>query len=363
MRVLFAGEPNDGISVSSHHARLLAQVGVEVAFDEPGLSWRQVGRDVDIVHVVTGLQTDNALLRRIVKARSTGAAIIRFWTGLDVLWAQVHGPTLRFAQTLDHLRCLQIAPTPDLADRLRRIGISARPGPVATALVCARQNPQPLPPQFTVLARLPADRREFFGGPIVDALIRRFRAARFLILGDDPARYRGIESVEALPYVDDVSRTIQRATVLVQPVRWGRRSRLMLEVLSHGRHVVSSIPHEQARFAETTEGFAAALRELGADPPFHLEGREHACRDEDRGIISHALHRELERCLDESACGPRSNGAWLAGMAALRNPLVCGTRSFAAPAIDKLPQDLSFLGLLLPAGEPHLAATGAGGGL
>lgn len=343
MRVLFAGELDDGISVSSHHARLLAQAGIEVAFDEPDRPWREVGRGVEVLHVVTGLQSDNGLLRRVLAARAGRVGIIRFWTGLDALWARVHGPTRRFAQVLDQLGAIQLTPTQELAEGLRRIGVSARPGVIASMHISSMEHPQPLPAQLTVLCRLPADRREFFGGHVVDALVRRFRVARFLILGDDPDRYRGIDNVEVAPFVEDVSRTIQRASVLVLPVRWACRSRLMLEALSHGRHVVGGPVCPHARAAHAVEDYAAALRDLLPDPPFNLAGREDACRLHDRAMTLPSLHRELTRCLDESMRGP-----WLAAKVAMRNPGVYGRRTYDPPSADALPPDLGFLRLLLP---------------
>jgi hypothetical protein len=364
MRVHFVGEADDGQSVSSHHARLLASCGEAVSFDQPRASWMHVCRQADVIHVVTGLQRSNVLLRRLMAARACGVAIVRYWTGLDMLWAEAHAPTLRFAQTLQALGAHQLAPSPRAVERLAALGLVARVGEVASLHISASIQPQPLPAQFTVLCHLPREYRTFYGGDVLDALIRRFKATRFLVLGDDPQRYQGIETVEAIESTDDIVRTLMRATVLIRPVAWACRSRLMLEALSLGRYAIGTFDWPGCARANTVEEFAAALRDLVPQPPFNLTGRELVCRAHDRAQARTALQAELNLAMTEAARQGRAGGAWQTMMVALRTPQLYGSRPFPEPSLADLHGDLAPLAMLLngahaEAASPTAALNGA----
>ena len=207
MHVHFVGENDDGISVSSHHARALAEAGVETSFDDAGQARDSFARSADAVHLVSYEQMDNSLLRRVAGIRASGVPIARFWTGRDVLWAQFHEGTRLIAAALARLGVVQLCRTPAMVHELAALHIDASQGPLLSLNVTSKQQPEPLPARFSALCYLPSRHRDLYGGPLVDSLIRLMTDVRFLVLGDTRTDYSAAGNVESLGFVEDISRS------------------------------------------------------------------------------------------------------------------------------------------------------------
>ena len=359
MHVRFVGEADDGISVSSHHARALAKAGVEVSFDGDETPSENQSARGDVIHVVSFEQQNNALLRRLVAARMAGAAIVRYWTGRDAIWAKHHQPTLDFARTLGQLGAVQICRTPELADELAVYGIDARPIPIISPNLSSSAQPRPIPRVFTVLCYLPRERRMFHGSETVEYLVRRFPAVRFLILGDGRELFEGMRNVESIGLVDDCTRAIQRATVFVDARLDGALSRLALETMCHGRHVVSGYPHPLGRLARTTPEFAETVRSLRRDATFNLSGRERVCRENDQNEAVRALRRILEDAVEPGRLNLAFGGGVRGAAAMLRNLHLLRYRESPLPRIEALPPEAHALRALL-IGEMNASASVSG---
>ncbi len=347
MHVHFVGEDDDGISVSSHHARALVEAGIEASFDDQGTVAGSACRHADVVHLVTYEQMDNSLLRRMAAIRASGTPIVRFWTGRDVLWARFHEGTRQVGQALARLGVTQLCRTAAMVDQLAAVGIPASCGPILSLNLTSGEQPEPLPVRFTVLCYLPSRRRTFYGGELIDALIRRLPDVRFLILGDEATDYSLGSNAESLGFVKDISRTIRRSTVTVQPRLDGTLSRLTLEMLCHGRHAVTTHPWPYCRQADSLEGFVKALRALRLEQVFNLEGREEVCRAHDRALSLAALQDILARCSEAAPLDRKLRGGWVALAAALRNPGILSRKTFDPPDLDILPPEAAALRTLL----------------
>jgi hypothetical protein len=359
MHIRFVGEADDGISVSSHHARALAQSGVTVSVDTGSASGAESGPRADVIHLVTFEQRSNALLRRLVAARMGGAAIVRYWTGRDVLWATYHEPTRDFARALVQLGAVQACRTAALAEKLAECGVVATPIPVVSAHLSSIVQPRPMPSAFTVLSYLPRDRRGFHGGAIVEALVRRLPAMRFLVLGETGEKFAGLRNVESLGVIEDIARAIQRATVVIDARLDGALSRLMLEAMCHGRHVVSGYPLPHGHLARTVDEFAAALRSLRREAAFNLAGREYVCCEHDQ----YKAVQSLRRILDDAVEPGRLNLAFAGGVrgaaAMWRNPHLLGQRRFPLPDGETLPPEADPLRALLRDASDAIVAVSA----
>ncbi|UCF32710.1 MAG: glycosyltransferase [Phycisphaerales bacterium] len=347
MHVHFMGESDDAMSVSSHHAWLLSSSGATVSFDDGRSRPRSVPRKADVIHLVTFGQTDNRLLRCLLSARKAGTAIVRCWTGIDYLWARFHPPSRRFAHAVGQLGAVQIASSELLARDLSSIGVSAEAGIVASRHVSSRGEPHPLPEQLTVLCHLPSSCRRFYGGPVVDYLIRRLPFIRFIILGDQETDYSPFPNVESLGFTEDVVRSIQRATVTIHPLAYGETSRFIVEALSHGRHAVTSFDWPHCVRARTPEEFEQVLRRMPARPPFNLAGREYVCSIYDKTLAQRALHDLMKRAVNESRSTSRFHGKLQAASVVMRYPGVYSRRPFALPHPDSLPPQAEPFRLLL----------------
>lgn len=347
MHVRFVGEADDGISVSSQHARALAQSGVTVSFDAGSAPGAESGPRADVIHLVTFEQRSNALLRRLVAARMGGAAIVRYWAGRDVLWAKYHEPTRDFARALVQLGAVQACRTAALADELAECGVAATPIPVVSAHLSSIVQPRAIPSAFTVLCYLPRERRGFHGAAIVEALLRRLLAMRFLILGETGEKFAGLQHVEPLGVVEDSARAIQRATVVFDARLDGALSRLMLEAMCHGRHVVSGYPLPHGRLARTVDEFSTALRSLRREASFNLSGREYVCCEHDQHNAVRSLRRILEDAVEPGRFSLTFAGGFRGAAAMLRNPHLLRQRYFPLPDGETLPPEAGPLRVLL----------------
>lgn len=319
MHIHFVGEPDDGMSLSSHHARLLERAGCRTSFasasEAPILSG-SVGTAAAVapspavtvpsssptpliegsrstgafaVHAVFNEAPDAALVRQLLAQREMGIPVLRFWTGADLLWAQFDEPARTRGQALASAGVWQFCRSDAAVAKLATLGIEARRFPLFSACVWNGAPPQPLPQQFTALCYLPPDRRAFHGAELIDSLTRWLPRVRFFILGGDRASYPGQSNVEPLGRVDDVIRTIQRSTVLLQARLDTAPSRLMIEALSLGRHVISNCPWTNCAAARTADEYLVAIRRVQRDLAFNLLGREEVCRGHDRAIASSVL--------------------------------------------------------------------------
>lgn len=352
MRVLFLGEADDGISVSSHHARALRECGAETRFETPSQDGN--AKRADVIHLVAYEQTDSQLLRRLAKSRLVGTSMVRFWTGRDVLWAERHEPSRAFAMALTRMGVTQVARSPDMVARLERIGVAAAVGPVVSPNIHSTHEPEPMPAVFTVLCRLPTSRRESSGGAIVDRLIERLGNVRFLILGDAETSYAARKNVESLGQVEDASRAILRSTVLIVPRVDGSLSRLALEMLCHGRHVISRHPLPHSAQAGDVESYFKAIRLLERDLSFNLAGREYVCEHYSTTRTTRELHALLESCIDPGDVDRRGGGRWMGAMGALSQAGLVKDKHYALPDPRELPPDDPFRALLADAHRSRL---------
>jgi len=352
MRVVFVGERDDGISVSSHHAAALAGCGAQVWFDT-GSFESPTGARPELIHLVTFEQTDFTLLRRLALARMAGTPIVRFWTGRDLLWAERHAPSRQFALALVRLGAGQFARTPEAVARLERLGVAATIGPLLSPGVHATHEPEPMPAAFTVLCHIPALRRSSCGGALIDRLTERLGNVRFLILGDTETNYSGRKNVESLGVVDDAARAIQRSTVLVQPRIDASPSRLALEMLCHGRHVISTYAAPHFIHADREESFFTSIRALEREVGFNLVGREYVCERYATPRVTRELHSLLESRLEPGEPDRPTSGRLGGCVAVLGQAGLLRAKQFALPAPGDYPEDDPFGKLVCDAAREY----------
>lgn len=347
MHVHFVGEHDDSISVSSHHARALCEVGYDVSFAPPHGPDHGDLQTVDAVHVVTREQLSTRLFRRLAAARVAGIPMVRFWTGRDVLWAQHHAPTRSIGVALQKLGVVQRCRTDQGVEDLASLGVDAAIGPIVNPNLSDRAQPEPLPTHFTALCYLPSRRRAFCGGELIDRMIRALPDVRFLILGDSGTDYGASKNVESLGLIEDIARAILRSTVVLQPRLDGVLSRLSLEALSHGRHVIGRRAWACCHCAETPADFVQKMRELKHSPSFNLDGREHVCAKYEKRAAVGELCALLREITNRRFSRRRILGGWLGVAAILRSSHLLTDREFSPPAVEDLGEsDHAFAALL-----------------
>jgi len=315
MHIAFVGETDDGLSPSAHHAMALRSAGWQVTFDH--LGERLAGPHLDGVHLITHGQSDDRLMCNVLAARSAQIPVLRFWTGPDLVWAEFHEPSRMVAQALAHAGVCQYCRTESARERLAALSIAAETAPIVSAHLSAGTQPHPLPQQFTALCHLPSSRREFCGGAVIDSLIRWLPRVRFIVLGDRLGDYSAFKNVESLGLTDNVVRQIQRSTVALHARLDREPSRLMLESLALGRHVIANCPWPHCHFADSLDKILAAVRALQRDLTFNLAGREAVCREHDYAAAACRLRGMFEQAAS-AGIGANLPAAWQASVAACR---------------------------------------------
>jgi hypothetical protein len=280
MRILFMGESGGGVDVTSQNARALGRVGADVEFDAgdgwSSKAWRETCRRIDLIHLITYSQHDPWLLRKLWVARLYGVPVVRMWVGSDVLWANQFAAAGEFARALTGLGAVNLTVADHLADELRGIGIGAATIPIIADFFAEPGDSPPLPEQPTVLAYLTSDyRRRFYGGHIIDEMIRRRPEVKFLIVNDPDTDYSDWPNVESPGTISDMQPIYARSTVLVRPTAHDGMPRMMLEALSFGRHAICSHPYPQCLHANTLDGFFDGLDRVLADATLNEAGREY----------------------------------------------------------------------------------------
>ncbi len=341
MRVHFISDAWDAPSLAAQHALAMQRHGAAVTTDltEEGCGWRALVRDTDVVHLTFGLARDYATLRRVRTARMCGAAVVRYWNGLDVLWANAHAATRRIGRALADLGVMQWAPNEAVAAALAHIGINADIVPPADLNVSADAQPHAFPKTFTLLVHLPAERRELCGGGIVDSLIDRLPGVRFLILGDDAARYAGRQNVEVLGPVDDMLRTLVRATAVLDVKLFPSAHRLAIEAMSMGRHVITTAAVPHARHADSADALVGAVALLRRDPHFNLEGREYTAQHHDGALRATAILERFRAAIEPGRTALAMRGSAAGARLALTFPAIYSRRPVPPPMLESVPSD------------------------
>lgn len=347
MHVQFVGEPDDGICVSSHHAGALRSLGMEISFAGGTCGVQVETSRPDVIHLVTFEQLSNELLRQLVAARIAGTQIIRYWSGRDLVWARHHEPSKEFAQALAALGVVQLCRSADIAEGLGDLEIAAKVLPVISANISSTADPQSLPQQFTVLAYLPDYRSDFHGGDVVEALIRSLPLVRFLILGGAGSRLADVPNVEWLEYCTDSVRAIHRSTVVIDPRLDAGLSRIALEGLCHGRHVVAGYRLPHAFEARSTEDFLQAIRAVRENPYYNLDGRSFVWHEHEFHAAAKALRREVEDAVEPGRLNLVLEGGLRGAAATLKSPQLLSPHSFPLPGAADLPEEAYALKALL----------------
>lgn len=334
MRVHFVGELDNGVTLSSRHAAALRQAGLLAAFDEPDASWRRTCADTDVIHVVGRAFTDFSLVRRMRIARAAGVAVLRYWTGVDVLWARCHEATRMTAWALSALGAVQLAASAEVAAHLGDLGIEAEVQPPANPAVSVCSEPRPFPEIFTVLCFMPAAERHARQGHELNRLIGRLPSVRFLLLTDDRVSYEGHANAECIESPADNQRTVNRATMVLDARPFDSARRLAVEALSAGRHVVAARPFPFALRAADLDARAEAIRTLRRTPSFNLAGREYVGREFDGRMHAASLRRRLEQALEPGRARLAIEGRVKAASLVMRMPRLLSRRRFPLPDPD-----------------------------
>lgn len=235
-----------------------------------------------------------SLLRRTLP----GAVACHYWLGTDVVdtLVEARAGTLRsdvLSATRDDLH---LVGAPWLGSELEAVDLHA-----ITAYVPlpyrSPEEPPPLPTEFRVLTYLPRDRFDFYGGEAVIEAARRLPDVGFDVvgaLGSTPPPVP--QNVTWHGWVEDMTASYARATVVVRIPRHDGLGATVVEGLLHARHVIYTheVPFVRTISPATAQGLVDALGDLwdahraGQLAP-NLSGRSYALDEFDETRLADHL--------------------------------------------------------------------------
>jgi len=246
----------------------------------------------DIVVAVGGPQPD-ALITACARQFRIPVGVI--WAGSDVVRiAPVYEATARVrARRFQHAAC-----SGGVQTELRKLGIDAAEVPIVAA--SPPESIVPLPSMFTVLAYSQQSHEYLYGLDVVLEAARRFPRAQFNVVGDSAPTHSEPQNVKFLGWSNRISKQLDGTTVLLRPTRHDGLSRMVVEALARGRHVIWSEPLQGARHAKDADACFRHLAELHAA---HVAGRLEVNHDGLRCVRSYytpeKVSRRIERYFDD----------------------------------------------------------------
>ncbi len=196
--------------------------------------------------------------------------VLWHWIGSDVL--SVSTNTSAFRRRLVDKFIVRggaghLADSPQLAEELRELGVSA--SVVRLLTKCMEAAVEPLPARPCVLAYWNDERMKFYGGDIVMQLAREFPQVEFKIVAANGVGVADAPpNVKFLGYQKDLGPIYRQCTALIRLPEHDSLSAMVLEALARGRYVIYNKPMEGVYYAADIDHARAALRDiLGLSQP------------------------------------------------------------------------------------------------
>ena len=234
-----------------------------------------------------------------------------------------------------------------LVEELAQIDVQAQYTPIITPHISALAKPRPLPKQLTVLCYLPTQKRRFYGADIIDRLIQDLPQVHFIVLCDADTDYSSHPNVESLGLVEDLEPVMARCTVHVRPTLHDGTPRLVLEMLSRGRHAICTQAYPHCHQANTLAEFKNVLSRLESSANFNLPGREFVCKHFETARTTACLHAKIEEVVSPPPDPPSGSGRRQAFKLLSRCPWMLSRKCFPLPRRQDLPDEAEPLPVLL----------------
>ena len=215
-------------------------------------------KKVDIVQATLYEERDfPGVLYRFLLAKFFRRQTVRLWVGTDVLLVLQQEKERFLSKVLDRLTDSNIVVSDNLRDELEQVGIHSEyiPQPFCNAQVI---EPLPLPEQFTVLAYLPDNRREFYGFHIIGSLAVEFPDIQFLVVGGNGGTEERLLNLQYVGMTNDMETIYKKASLLIRITEHDGLPRMVIEALLRGRNIIWS---QKFPFCHHAENYSQ-VREL-----------------------------------------------------------------------------------------------------
>jgi len=263
------------------------------------VGWAQRLADLarcDLAYSWTGNINPGLFLRA---ARALGKKkVIILWSGTDIFFAAQQLKAGRKDSWVSSR--MHWAVSPWLAEEVRALGVDCEY--VQTSFV-QPVVPSPLPEEFSVLTYAPSLKKgALYGVDRILEVAAKLPNIRFQLVGLEGESLSGVPKNLCVFGKVNLEQVYGCSTVLWRPVRHDGLSFMVLEALSHGRHVLYSYALPGCRQVTSTDNAVeqiTRLRDLHASHDLHLnqEGINAIARDYDREIVRKRLLDRWEQVI------------------------------------------------------------------
>jgi len=231
-------------------------------------------RKARVIHYVGSVSS--LLFLRV--ARCLGKRVVLHWVGTDVmkLGESVEGGNRRLLKFYKAVPHFHFADSPEIAEELAALGISAQVFRLLPDSVTPRDLPMPERP--AVLVYWSPERREFYGGRIIDALAEEFPQVRFYVVGSSGEGAPQHPNMKYLGWLESLEEIYRKVSVLIRLPEHDSLSVMVLEMLSRGRWVIYSKPFPHTEFAADLDEARLALRRCLSRTGKNEAGQEYVQR-------------------------------------------------------------------------------------
>ncbi len=206
-------------------------------------------------------------------ARVMGKRTINHWVGTDVLMVLEDARLQPMARGAARFISQHLTVAPWLVEELATAGIRADLLPLVTP---ERYNLRTRPAPAGVLAYLPDDRADFYGGQIVYAAARQLPEIPFAVVAGTQERQPALPNVRYFGWVSDIAPLYEQYPILLRVARHDGLPKMVLEALAFGNQVIFEYPLGGCRHATTAAGVLAAVHAIIAEGcPVNIAGAEH----------------------------------------------------------------------------------------
>jgi hypothetical protein len=198
--------------------------------------------------------------------------VIRTWAGTDAYNCLPDSGIRASALELDKIVSANLAASENLVAELSSVGLSAE---VLPAVLSSPESYQPRDKTFrprAVLVYLPATRKEFYGYPIVQAMVQRFTALDFFIVGDESHSLANWPNVKSLGWVEDMEAVWPKVGLLLRFTEHDGAPRMVFEALARCKYVLHNHPAPGCWLARTEDEVISALARFSGMSSPNFEG-------------------------------------------------------------------------------------------
>ena len=256
----------------SYHARVFAEQLNNFCNEEIDAEFHETLTDkisyegFDVFHLIS---SPLPVLKKLAKYKKP---LIYHWIGTDVyrFSNDFYFKKITKKRLIKSLGSINLVVNEALQNELKQLGVLTKVLPLVN-LNPVKDIP-PLPGKFSILSYIPYKRWDFYNGELVMELAGEFPEVDFYILASGKIASKP-ENVFTYNFVDDVNRFYSKVNALLRITAHDGLSKMVLEALSFGRHVLWSEPFPNSFLVKNFEDCRRVINILKENRTVNEKGK------------------------------------------------------------------------------------------